>query len=137
MIKDNLNSHKMHELIEGFCCESFEDSVRFPRASDTVYDLIATIIRLNHTGNRVDIILKICIHCDGDITILFYGHKSCKHCILMSDVVGKVNSAKAKRILLMQCTDDTPCLILGAIIHKNNTTVFRDKLLIDHVIELS
>ena len=82
----------------------------------------------------MDIILSVAVNGDRDITLILRFHQSRQHRRLMTAVSG-LGDSQIVRILCGIVTDQTPGMILTAVVDEENPAVFRNSLLFDQKIQ--
>lgn len=126
MVADRGGSEMLHQTVEEHRRAALESRVPVPAAAYPVDDVAAFLrIFLQHLIGRLDIILKIRIHGNGDVAVIHRIHQPCQKRILMAAVPAEAQAAE-NRIRLMQIPYHFPGTVGRTVVHKKDAAVRTD-----------
>lgn len=105
--------------VERHGTHALEHGVGLAAHLHAVDDVVAFGEVVDHLRDGLEIILKVGINGDDGIGMVFHRHHAGHDSILVTDVVGKIDAAH-ERILLLQLADDVPCMVTASIVDKDN-----------------
>ena len=71
MVIHNVSPKETHQLIKKMRCSPLKTGIFFSGGTHSINYIISFIISIDHTVNRINIILQICIHRNDHICILY------------------------------------------------------------------
>lgn len=90
MVVYSFHAHAVLQPVKQLSRRALEPGILFTRASDSIDDIMALRIAVQEQIDHSDVILKVCIHGNGNIRIRHDAHQPGQQRVLVSTVARQV-----------------------------------------------
>ena len=134
MVIDRLHTHAVHELVEHLGSGAFEERVGGAFATNAVHDVTSLVILLHHLGDGIDVILKVGVDRNSEISILAGGIEACHEGILVAHIASQFKAAHV-RVTATILLDELPSAVARAIVHIEDVAPLSHQSVTHHAVE--
>ena len=134
VVKDDVRSHPVHEMVEALGGEPLEEGVGIPLGAHPVHHLAALMVGFDHLIHGVDVVLPVAVDADGDVAPAAGLHQATQQGVLVAPVAGKAEPLEML-VFGAETLDEGPGVILAAVVDEHHPAGRGDEALADQAFQ--